>query len=103
MAPGAPSGSRLPQKRSTSRRTRESIESVAFQIGFVVAVERNRNRLNQTQLAEKVGGGANQSHITAIENGQPGGLTSTQLDRLFKVLGLDSGFSLQKSFLKWWQ
>jgi len=100
--PGAPRGSRLPGKEKTNRKTREAIESAAFQIGLIIAIERNRAGLNQTELAEKVGKGATQSNITRIERGRPAKLTSTQITKLFKVLGLEQ-FRLQREFLRWWQ
>jgi ribosome-binding protein aMBF1 (putative translation factor) len=98
----AAKGSRLPQKGSTEKRTREALEGVAFQIGMVVAVERNRAGWNQTELAERVGGGAVQSSITRIENGKSGKLKPPQVTKLFRVLKMDS-FKRQREFLKWWQ
>ena len=69
---------------------------------MVIAIERNRFRWNQTQLAERIGGGADQSSITRIENGKSAKLTSAQITKLFKVLEMQ-GFRLQREFLKWWQ
>lgn len=100
--PGAPSGSRLPRKTGTSRRTREALESIAFQIGLVIAIERNRVRKNQTELAEDVGHGADQNDISRIERGIPTGFSAKQVKRLFKVLEMSS-FRLQREFLIWWQ
>lgn len=99
---GPISGSRLPRKSGTNKKTREAIENVAFEIGIVIAIERNRFRLNQTELAERVGGGADQNDISRIERGKPTGLDSAQMNKLFKVLEMEE-FKLQRRFLKWWQ
>jgi hypothetical protein len=71
---GATSGSRLPRKGGTSKKTREALESAAFQIGLVLALERNRQGLNQTELANRVGWSADQNHISRIERGIPSGI-----------------------------
>jgi ribosome-binding protein aMBF1 (putative translation factor) len=96
------SSSRLPRKAGTNKKTREAIENVAFEIGIVVAIERNRFRMNQTELAERIGGGAEQSDISRIERGKPTGFSNAQMNKLFKVLEMDE-FKLQRYFLKWWQ
>lgn len=98
---GAPPGSRLPRKNATSRRTREALENAAFQIGLVIAIERNRKSLNQTELAGLVGGGADQNHVSRIERGIPSGLSPAKVDKLFAVLEMGD-FDLQRDFLKWW-
>lgn len=99
---GAPSGSRLPRKDTTNRKTRETLEHAAFEIGIVIAIERNRFGWNQTQLGEKIGGGADQTDISRVERGGSAGLSSTQINKLFKVLEMEK-FELQREFLKWWQ
>jgi hypothetical protein len=96
------SGSRLPRKAGTNKKTREAIENVAFEIGIVIAIERNRFRLNQTELGERIGGGADQNDISRIERGKPGSLSNAQINKLFKVLEMEE-FKLQRRFLKWWQ
>lgn len=99
---GTTSGSRLPRKAGTNKKTREAIQNVAFEIGIVIAIERNRFRLNQTELADLVGGGADQNDISRIERGRPTGFSNAQMNKLFKVLEMDE-FQLQRFFLKWWQ
>jgi hypothetical protein len=96
------SPSRLPRKVGTNKKTREAIENAAFEIGMIVAIERNRTRLNQTELGEQVGGGADQNDISRIERGKPTGFTNAQVDKLFRILGMED-FKLQRRFLKWWQ
>lgn len=102
MTPGAPAGSRLPRKDQTNASTRAAVGDVAFRIGLILAIERNRQRLNQSELAGLVGGGTEQSHITRIERGIPAGLTPARIAKLFEVLGM-AEFRLQREFLKWWQ
>jgi hypothetical protein len=99
---GTASGSRLPRKAGTNKKTREAIENVAFEIGIVIAIERNRFRLNQTELGERIGGGADQNDISRVERGKPAGLSNSQINKLFKVLEMDE-FELQRRFLRWWQ
>jgi len=96
------SPSRLPRKAGTNKKTREAIENAAFEIGMIVAIERNRARLNQTELAEQVGGGADQNDISRIERGKPTGFTNAQINKLFRILGMEE-FKLQRRFMKWWQ
>jgi len=100
MAGSSPS--RLPRKAGTNRKTREAIENAAFEIGMIVAIERNRVRMNQTELGEAVGGGADQYAISRVERGKPAGLNSAQINKLFRLLGMQE-FKLQRRFLKWWQ
>jgi hypothetical protein len=102
MTPGAPAGARLPRKSQTNSRTRGAIEDAAFQIGLVLAIERNRQGLNQSELADLVGGSADQMDISRLERGIPAGLSSTQVTKLFKTLEMTQ-FRHQREFLKWWQ
>jgi hypothetical protein len=95
-------GSRLPRKTATNRKTRGALENVAFEIGIVIAIERNRFRWNQTELADQIGGGADQNDISRVERGLSGGFSSAQINKLFKMLEMQS-FKLQREFLKWWQ
>lgn len=69
MGRGAPPGPRVPRKGTATKRSREAIEGVAFQIGVMVAIERNRWKLNQYELAQKVG--TDQISVSNIENGKP--------------------------------
>jgi hypothetical protein len=102
MTPGAPQGARLPRKDQTNARTRSAIADVAFQIGLVLAIERNRLGLNQSELAGLIGGGTEQRHVSRLERGIPAGLSSAQVTRLFKALAMTQ-FRRQPEFLKWWQ
>lgn len=97
----APQGPILPRKSTALARSKGSIESVAFQIGVLVAVERNRQRLTQTELASSVGIG--QTDVSDIENGKPGNkVTNAQVDALFAALGLEAG-GLHANYVKWWR
>jgi transcriptional regulator with XRE-family HTH domain len=58
--------------------------------------------MNQSELAEQIGAGAEQRHVSRIERGLPAGLSSAQLGKLFKVLQMTK-FRRQRDFLKWWQ
>jgi hypothetical protein len=100
---GAPPGARLPRKNQTSKGTREAVENAAFQIGLVIAIERNRQGWNQSTLAFYVGGGTDQNALSAVERGFSGGLTGAQISKLFKLLEMDTSFQIQREFLKWWQ
>lgn len=102
MTPGAPQEAGLPRKDQTNARTRSAITDVAFQVGLVLAIERNRLGLNQSELADQVGGGAEQRHISRLERGIPAGLSAAQVTKLFRVLAMTQ-FRRQREFLKWWQ
>jgi hypothetical protein len=78
------------------------VEHAAFEIGLVIAIERNRRHMNQQDLADAVGGNATFNDISRIERGSGVGFTKAQVDRLFAVLRMD-GFDTQREFLKWWQ
>jgi transcriptional regulator with XRE-family HTH domain len=92
----------LPRRSTTNKRTREAIENAAFEIGLVIAIQRNRRHLNQQELADEIGGKATHNDISRIERGAGVGLTGSQVDNLFAVLDLDE-FEMQREFLKWWQ
>lgn len=102
MARGAPHGPRLTRKDTAAKRARESLASVAYQIGILIAIQRNRWNMNQTDLAKKVG--IEQIDVSNIENGQPTGkrVTDQKVDALFAQLDLKSA-KLQANFLKWWR
>jgi DNA-binding XRE family transcriptional regulator len=95
-------GSRLPRKATGVERSNQSMWAVAFQVGTLVAIERNRKRLTQAELGKQVG--LDQVAISRIENGDPLSDTGTdeKIDKLFKALGLGSG-SVQANFVKWWR
>jgi hypothetical protein len=90
----------LPRRSTTNKRTREAIENAAFEIGLVIAIQRNRKHWNQDELAGEIRG-ATQPDISGIERGVDVGFTSRQIDKLFAVLDLDE-FEVQREFLKWW-
>ena len=92
----------LPRKQTALARSKGTLESAAFQVGTIVAVERNRQRRTQGELALKVG--LNQIDISAIENGQPppASTSDATIDKLFRELGL-SPKSLHANYLKWWR
>jgi ribosome-binding protein aMBF1 (putative translation factor) len=92
----------LPRRSTTNRRTREAIENAAFEIGLVIAIQRNRKHWNQSELAQEVGRNVTHNDISRIERGAGPGLTDRQIDKLFEVLDLGE-FEMQREFLKWWQ
>lgn len=96
----APKGPILPRKSTALKRSRGSLESIAFQIGVLVAVERNRQRLTQYELATAIG--VDQTDISHVENGGAADLTDPQFNALFNKLNLSDG-TLQREFLKWWR
>lgn len=102
MPAGAPRGPRLTRRATATKRTRESLASVAYQIGVLVAIQRNRWDYNQTELANEVG--VRQTDISRIENGSPPNqrVTDAKFDALFGALDLADA-DLQVSFLKWWR
>ena len=91
----------LPRKATGLRRSRESLEGVAFQIGVLLAIERNRRRLTQWDLAEEVG--MEQIDISRLENGQPSRVTDAAVEALFDQLGLSSDSAVHANFVKWWR
>jgi len=96
----APKGPILPRKSTALKRSSGSLESVAFQIGTIVSVERNRSRSTQAQLASQVG--VKQEDISSIENGVATKITNAQFDKLFHQLGLPKG-GAHVNYLKWWR
>ena len=77
----------LPRKQTGIDRSDETLRAVAFQIGTLVAIERNRRRLTQAALGKKVGLEA--VAISRIENGDPlSAVDDAKVDALFKTLGL---------------
>lgn len=96
-------GAQHPRKDTTSKSTRLAIESAAVQIGLVLAIERNRWRLNQSDFAGQFAG-VTQGQISLMERGKPARLTNAQLDQIFRWLEMSAAmYGVQKSFLKWWQ
>lgn len=96
----APKGPILPRKSTALARAKAGLEAEAFQIGTILAVERNRKGMTQDQLASKVG--IDQVDISALENGSPAGISDKQTDRLFSALGLDPA-GVHCHYVKWWR
>jgi len=92
----------LPRKATALARSRGSLRSVAFQIGTLVAVERNRWRMTQQELADEVG--IRQIDVSTLENGQrlPRTVKDQHIDKLFKILELPKN-GLHANFVKWWR
>jgi ribosome-binding protein aMBF1 (putative translation factor) len=98
----AAKGPHLPRKRTALARSRGALESIAFQVGTLVAVERNRSRITQQTLADQVG--IRQIDVSALENGDrlPRTVTDKQIDKLFAAVELPSR-NLHANFVKWWR
>ncbi|HEY2715859.1 MAG TPA: helix-turn-helix domain-containing protein [Solirubrobacterales bacterium] len=98
----APKGPMLPRKSTALARSRGTLQSVAFQIGTIVAVERNRRRMTQDQLAQSVG--ARQIDVSTLENGErlPKTVKDQQIDKLFATVDLPRR-GLHANFVKWWR
>jgi transcriptional regulator with XRE-family HTH domain len=92
----------LPRKTTALARSRGALESVAFQIGTIIAVERNRRRMTQQELAEAVG--IKQIDVSGIENGEGVARTVTdqKIDKLFAAVDLPKK-GLHANFVKWWR
>lgn len=98
----APKGPILPRKDTALLRARQSLESVAFQIGVIVAIQRNRWQLTQTDLGQQVG--LSQIQISRIENGQPvgTGVTNKKIEALFEYIELPED-GAHANYVKWWR
>lgn len=75
---------------------------MAFQIGTIVSVERNRRGMTQGQLAQAVG--IKQIDVSTLENGErlPKTVKDRQIDKLFVTVKLPKG-ELHANFVKWWR
>jgi ribosome-binding protein aMBF1 (putative translation factor) len=98
----APKGPRLPRKSTGLVRSRDALKSVAFQVGTLVAVERNRRRMTQQDLADKVS--IRQIDVSTLENGErlPKTVKDQQIDKLFAEVELPRK-GLHANFVKWWR
>lgn len=98
----APKGPILPRKDTALLRARQSLESVAFQIGVIVAIQRNRWQLTQTDLGQQVGLTHNQ--VSRVENGYPigSGVANKKIDALFEYLELPAD-GAHANYVKWWR
>jgi hypothetical protein len=98
-------GPRLPRRETAIRRTREALEGVAYQIGVLLAIQRNRFGLTQWDLAgelELKDQQAGQLAISGGENGKPCYLSDVEIDALFERLDLEPD-SMHANFVKWWR
>jgi hypothetical protein len=95
-----PKGPVLPRKDVGIARSKEALRTVAFQIGTLVAIERNRRSLTQKELGKP--SGIDQVGISRLENGQPLQVSNGKIDSLFGRIGLGVG-SPQANFIKWWR
>jgi len=92
----------LPRKSTALARSRGALISVAFQIGTLVSVERNRRRMTQQDLANAVG--IRQIDISSVENGErlPKTVKDQHIDKLFAAVELPKR-GLHANFVKWWR
>ena len=98
-------GPYLPRRDTALRRSREALEGVAYQIGVLLAIQRNRHGLTQWDLAGELGLKDQQSGQLAIscaENGRRCDLSDPHIDALFERLDLDAA-SAHANFVKWWR
>lgn len=93
-------GPRLPRKATFLKRVNESLAGVAYQIGVLLAIQRNRCDITQWELAEELG--IAQEDVSALENGEHVPLTNAQIDRLFSRLELPNA-KAHANFVKWWR
>jgi Helix-turn-helix domain len=94
-------GSRHPRKANVIKHSKELLGAAAFQIGVLVAVERNRCGLRQSDLGQAVG--IDQVAISQIENGiSARGVADGRISALFKRLGLEPR-GQQADFIRWWR
>ena len=94
----------LPRKSTALLRSRGALQSVAFQIGTLVAVERNRKGMTQQELADAVG--IRQIDVSRIENGEGVAkiVKDARIDKLFSKVDLPKKSArLQANFVKWWR
>ena len=95
-------GPNLPQRARTARQAKSALANTAFQVGILLAIQRNRSGKLQGDLAAELR--CAQPDISRIERGQPPSkpLSELQLKRLFETLDL-AGEDRLRAFLKWWQ
>jgi ribosome-binding protein aMBF1 (putative translation factor) len=98
----APKGPILPRKDSTAANARAALSNTAYQVGVLLAIQRNRVGLRQEDLADQIG--RTQSDISALERGEGLGrpLTEGEMKKLFRILELSAQGQLRE-FLSWWQ
>lgn len=98
----APKGPILPGRAKTAAQARSSLSNSAFQVGVLIAIQRNRKGMRQEDLAKAIG--RKQPDISVLERGGrlTNPLTEKQLKTLFEVLDLKKERRLRE-FLGWWQ
>lgn len=97
----APNGPILPRKGTVQKNLKSALASGAFNAGLLIAVERNRYRLRQEDLAARVG--IDQTDISAIENGLSGvSVSNAQIGKLLQAIGLPRD-ALVGKYLAWWR
>lgn len=95
-----PTGPRLPRKNIALSQAKKSLDSAAYQIGVILAIQRHRAGLTEEEIAEALG--TDNNAISELENGGNGKLTDGQVDRLFSRLDLDRA-GVHANFVKWWR
>jgi transcriptional regulator with XRE-family HTH domain len=92
----------LPRRVGTAAQARAALGNAVFQVGVMLAIQRNRWRKTQEELAAEIG--CSQTDISAIELGRPPSISFSEakLKKLFKTLELDKELQLRE-LLKWWQ
>lgn len=92
----------LPRKASALKQSRAALGAVAFQIGVLFAVERNRKKLTQYDFESATG--VDQGYVSRLENGVPlpSSVTNDQIDELFAEVGLADAH-VEMNFVKWWR
>lgn len=91
----------LPRKDTGVARSRGVLESAAYQIGVLVAVERNRWKMTQGEVAQTVGG-IKQEDVSALENGRAVKMPDAKVSAVFTAVGLD-GAGAQANYVMWWR
>ncbi|HEY0117672.1 MAG TPA: helix-turn-helix transcriptional regulator [Cellulomonas sp.] len=96
------SSPQLPRKKVAVKQYRAALGYIAYQIGNLVSVERNRRGLTQEEIGVRVG--IDQPYISSIENGisVPASVKNDQIDALFRALGLGDA-QLHANFVKCWR
>ena len=90
----------LPRKDTARAQSNASLRGVAYQIGVLIAIERNRLGLTQEQLGTAIG--VHQVAISNVENGLAFKVTDAKVDALFTKVGLGAA-KRQREFVKWWR
>ena len=76
------------------------MQGVAYQIGVLMAVQRNRLDWTQQELGDVLG--IDQVGISRVENGLPIQITDAKISTLFRKLRLDPD-GLHANYVMWWR